>query len=76
MFAARAPGLRSHRPGQLVTPATWMRSFVQQHPKYQHDSVVSDEVAYDLLTACADIAAGKLHVPELHGAFRVKPADA
>jgi glutamate--cysteine ligase catalytic subunit len=34
--------------GELVTPATWMRNFVRNHPAYQHDSVVSDEIAYVL----------------------------
>jgi len=31
--------------GELVTPATWMRTFVRSHPAYQGDSVVSDEIA-------------------------------
>lgn len=31
--------------GELVTPATWMRNFVRNHPAYKGDSVVSDEIA-------------------------------
>jgi glutamate--cysteine ligase catalytic subunit len=31
--------------GELVTPATWMRNFVRNHPAYKADSVVSDEIA-------------------------------
>ena len=31
--------------GELVTPATWMRNFVRNHPDYKEDSVVSDSVA-------------------------------
>jgi glutamate--cysteine ligase catalytic subunit len=31
--------------GELVTPATWMRSYVRNHPAYKGDSVVSDEIA-------------------------------
>jgi glutamate--cysteine ligase catalytic subunit len=31
--------------GELVTPATWMRNFVRNHPAYKFDSVVSDEIA-------------------------------
>ena len=35
--------------GELVTGAAWQRDFVKNHPLYQNDSVVSDEVAYDLM---------------------------
>jgi glutamate--cysteine ligase catalytic subunit len=31
--------------GELVTPATWMRNFVRNHPAYKNDSVVTDEIA-------------------------------
>ena len=31
--------------GELVTPATWMRSWVRNHPAYKGDSVLPDEVA-------------------------------
>lgn len=31
------------------TAARMMRDFVKSHPKYNHDSVVSQEIAYDLL---------------------------
>lgn len=31
--------------GELVTPATWMRNYVRNHPAYQGDSVVTDEIA-------------------------------
>ena len=31
--------------GELVTPATWMRNYVRNHPSYKGDSVVSDEIA-------------------------------
>ena len=31
--------------GELVTPATWMRNFVRNHPKYKNDSFVTDEIA-------------------------------
>jgi len=35
--------------GSLMTNASWMRNFVTNHPSYKHDSVVNDEIAYDLL---------------------------
>lgn len=31
--------------GELITPATWMRNFVRNHPAYKGDSVVTDEIA-------------------------------
>ena len=37
--------------GELVTLATWMRGFVRSHPAYQFDSVVSQEINYDLMVA-------------------------
>lgn len=37
--------------GTLLTPATWIRNFVQSHPDYHKDSVVSQVVNYDLLIA-------------------------
>ena len=37
--------------GTLLTPATWIRKFVQLHPDYQKDSVVSQVINYDLLLA-------------------------
>ena len=37
--------------GTLLTPATWIRNYVQSHPDYQKDSVVSQVINYDLLLA-------------------------
>lgn len=37
--------------GRLVTPATWIRDFITRHPAYKQDSVVSDEITYDLAKA-------------------------
>jgi glutamate--cysteine ligase catalytic subunit len=37
--------------GSLQTPATWIRNFVRSHPDYKYDSVVSQEINYDLLVA-------------------------
>jgi glutamate--cysteine ligase catalytic subunit len=59
--------------GELITPATWMRTYVRNHPAYKHDSVVSDEIAYDLTLACTQIGLGRLHVPELLGDMKIKP---
>lgn len=48
-----------------MTNATWMRHFVAHHPLYKHDSVVSDEIAYDLLWKMTKIANGEEHCPEV-----------
>ena len=50
-----------------------MRKFVRGHPAYKKDSVVSSEIAYDLMIACKEIGEGQRHVPELLGDFRIKP---
>lgn len=37
--------------GTLITPATWIRNFVHSHPAYKFDSVVNQEINYDLFVA-------------------------
>lgn len=37
--------------GSLRTAASWVRDFVRSHPAYKFDSVVSQEINYDLLVA-------------------------
>jgi glutamate--cysteine ligase catalytic subunit len=37
--------------GKLITPASWIRNFIVTHPEYNNDSVVSDEINYDLAKA-------------------------
>lgn len=53
--------------GSLMTAATWMRQFVQNHPAYKHDSVVSEEINYDLMKTIEKISSGELEIPELLG---------
>lgn len=62
--------------GELVTTATWMRNYVRSHPAYKGDSVVTDEIAYDLVRMCTDIGLGSVHVPELLGDVTVDPVTA
>ena len=52
--------------GELKTAANWMRKFVMTNPKYKSDSVVSDEIAYDLLWSMSNIASGIIQAPELN----------
>lgn len=35
--------------GVLETPASWIRNFVMNHESYKHDSIVNDEINYDLM---------------------------
>lgn len=53
--------------GALLTPASWIRGFVVTHPLYRQDSVVSPEIAYDLVGALSDIGLGQRPCPELLG---------
>ena len=43
--------IRRRASGELWTAAKWIRHFVANHPKYQKDSVVSDEINKDLVAA-------------------------
>ena len=42
--------------GKVKTTARWIRDFVQNHPEYKHDSVVTDSINYDLLWKCAQVS--------------------
>ncbi|KAG8864529.1 hypothetical protein FRB96_005032 [Tulasnella sp. 330] len=44
--------------GSLQTSATWTREFIRSHPDYKFDSVVSQEINYDLLKAVDEIERG------------------
>ncbi|KAF4451179.1 glutamate-cysteine ligase [Fusarium austroafricanum] len=37
--------------GELDTTARWIRNFIDVHPKYNHDSIVNDEINHDLIGA-------------------------
>ncbi|XP_024085611.1 glutamate--cysteine ligase catalytic subunit [Cimex lectularius] len=53
--------------GQLLTTASWIRQFVRQHPSYKQDSIVNEQVNYDLLKTIDGIQAGTVPCPELIG---------
>lgn len=57
--------------GTLMTAASWMRQFVQSHPDYKQDSVVSEKINYDLVKMIEKINKGEVQVPELLGTFSV-----
>jgi glutamate--cysteine ligase catalytic subunit len=58
--------------GEIFTLAHWMRQYVQDHPKYEKDSHVPDEITYDLLKIMDEISRGEKHCPKLLGEFRSK----
>lgn len=43
--------VRKRSNGTLKTAASWIRDFVRSHPAYKLDSVVSQEINYDLMVA-------------------------
>lgn len=47
--------IRKRANGTYWTAAKWIRNFVQTHPGYKKDSVVSDEITYDLVKAAEQI---------------------
>ncbi|BAE60885.1 unnamed protein product [Aspergillus oryzae RIB40] len=42
--------------GTLWTGARWIREYVASHPAYKHDSVVSEEICYDLVKAVEEMS--------------------
>jgi glutamate--cysteine ligase catalytic subunit len=55
--------IRLKATGGVMTTAAWIRQFVRSHPSYKYDSVVSDEVAYDLVVACRLVLHWKFSSP-------------
>ena len=64
--------IRERSTGKLVSNAAWIRNFVQTHPAYKHDSIVTDEINYDLCRAIDDICEGRRVEPTLHGEWEIK----
>lgn len=50
-----------------MTTAGWIRKYVTSHPGYKKDSVVSEEIAYDLLQQMQKVTDGDVPCPELLG---------
>ena len=47
--------LSARAKGDVPTGASYMRDFVTHHPSYKFDSIVSNEIAYDLMTKLVNI---------------------
>ena len=56
----KKPSHNFYHIGKLPTTAKWIRNFVQNHPKYNHDSVVSQEINYDLIRMVEKIQNGQV----------------
>ncbi|ORY89610.1 glutamate-cysteine ligase-domain-containing protein [Leucosporidium creatinivorum] len=72
--------VRRRADGSLVTTATWMRNFVHSHPAYKHDSVITEEINYDLIRAVDEIERGIRKEPTLlpacyEGSSQAKEGD-
>ena len=61
--------------GELLTTAQWMRRFVEVHPDYKKDSVVSETICYDLMNTFDRISKGEVGAPELFGKPTSKTSD-
>lgn len=51
--------------GELKTTARWIRDFVATHQEYKQDSVVTEGIAYDLLSKFAKVSKEEVDEPEL-----------
>ena len=68
--------IRKRASGQLWTGAKWIRHFVREHPGYKKDSVVSEEICYDLVKAVEEIGDVEGKGMGLGGSmFRVEKAE-
>lgn len=45
--------------GEIMTDARYIRNFVMNHPQYKHDSIVTKEIAYDLIKQLLKIQNGE-----------------
>lgn len=53
--------------GELMTTATYIRKFVQEHPAYERDSHVNSLINYELVCRLNEIQTGKFQAEELLG---------
>mmetsp|Transcript_34730 Transcript_34730/g.45919 ORF Transcript_34730/g.45919 Transcript_34730/m.45919 type:complete len:715 (+) Transcript_34730:174-2318(+) len=61
--------------GELQTTAAYIRNFVQSHPEYKGDSVVTQGIAYDLLKECTEIGEGLKSCSDLLDNEIIKPLN-
>ncbi|CAI8027314.1 Glutamate--cysteine ligase catalytic subunit [Geodia barretti] len=61
--------------GELMTGARWIRHYLTSHPLYKEDSVVSEEMTYDLIKRMIEISKGTVPCPDLTGKLLAKQVD-
>ena len=61
--------------GELLTTAQWIRKFVDEHPDYKKDSVVSETISYDLLNTFDRVSRGEVGALQLFGKPISKTSD-
>lgn len=61
--------------GELPTPARYIRDWIQGHPLYNSDSVISEELGAELVLHCEKISNGQIQVPGLLGYNTIIPLD-
>lgn len=59
--------------GKFLTVASWIRHFVCNHPSYQKDSIVSNDIVYDLSNEMIKISEGQKGCPLLMGNYVQHP---
>lgn len=52
-----------------------MRNFVAKHPAYRGDSVVNEEVNFDLLEMCRKVSVGEALCPELSPCYSSRTTE-
>ncbi|KIW29722.1 uncharacterized protein PV07_05512 [Cladophialophora immunda] len=57
--------IRKRATGEMLTPASWMRQFVQRHQDYSKDSFISERVCYDLMKVVQALGQGSIDPAEL-----------
>ena len=53
--------------GEIWTDAKYIRKFISEHPKYNKDSIITEEINYDLINHLLEIQNGNLKPKELFG---------
>ena len=61
--------LRKRLDGTTKTLAAYQRDYILNHNQYRQDSIVTDEIAYELLYELQLIAEGKLECPNFATPF-------
>lgn len=71
-FAQYASLFVERASGRLLTYAQYLRRFVQTHPDYAQDSVITPRIAHDLTVLSTNLGFGTWVAPDLHGAVASK----